>query len=98
LVVDEQFADRLAALDPLPELRTVVVVGDADGVPHDRGYEVLTVEQFLDGATPAEGLDGPVYRDVAVVLFTSGTTGPSKPVLVPWANVYQFWSWVPDDT
>src|SRR5690606_29534781 len=27
-----------------------------------------------------------------------GTTGVSKPVLVPWANVFQFWSWVPDDT
>src|SRR5690606_28510645 len=54
--------------------------------------------QFLDGAEPAHDLDGPRYRDLAVVLYTSGTTGPSKPVLLPWANVYQFWSWVPDDT
>ena len=38
---------------------------------------------------------GPTYRDIAVVLFTSGTTGPSKAVLTPWAVMYQFWSWVP---
>ena len=31
-------------------------------------------------------------------MFTSGTTGPSKAVITPWAVVYQFWSWVPDDT
>jgi crotonobetaine/carnitine-CoA ligase len=52
---------------------------------------------FLDGVEPAVDLDGPLYRDVSLILFTSGTTGPSKPVLVPWANVYAFWSGVPDD-
>ena len=31
-------------------------------------------------------------------MFTSGTTGPSKAVITPWAVMYQFWSWVPDDT
>ncbi|HEX7095937.1 MAG TPA: AMP-binding protein [Acidimicrobiales bacterium] len=97
LVVDASFASRLAELPPLPELRTVVVIGDAD-LDRSRGYDVVTLEEFLDGATPPDDLVGPVYRDVAVVLFTSGTTGPSKPVLVPWANVYQFWSWVPEDT
>ena len=30
-------------------------------------------------------------------MFTSGTTGPSKAVITPWAVMYQFWSWVPDD-
>ena len=31
------------------------------------------------------------------MLYTSGTTGPSKGVLVPWATLYGFWSWVPED-
>jgi crotonobetaine/carnitine-CoA ligase len=85
LVVGAAFADRLDGLDPLPRLRKVVVVPDG-------------LDAFLDGAEPADDLEGPVYRDIAVVLYTSGTTGPSKPVLVPWATVYQFWSWVPAGT
>ena len=40
---------------------------------------------------------GPQYRDVHSLMFTSGTTGPSKAVITPWAVMYQFWSWVPDD-
>ena len=42
-------------------------------------------------------LVGPQYRDVHSLMFTSGTTGPSKAVITPWAVMYQFWSWVPDD-
>jgi crotonobetaine/carnitine-CoA ligase len=88
LVVAEAFAERLRDLDPLPGLREIVVV-PATGAP-----------AFLAGVEPApvDELTGPVYRDIAVLLFTSGTTGPSKPVLVPWANIYQFWSWVPEGT
>jgi crotonobetaine/carnitine-CoA ligase len=86
LVIADTFADRLADLAPLPHLREVIVV-PSSGVP-----------AFIDGVEPADDLEGPVYRDISVVLFTSGTTGPSKPVLVPWATVYQFWSWVPSDT
>ena len=62
----------------------LVVVGDAD--------------LWSDAVEPASGLDGPEYRDVQCLMFTSGTTGPSKAVVTPWAVVYQFWSWVPDDT
>ena len=40
---------------------------------------------------------GPEYRDIHSLMFTSGTTGPSKAVITPWAVMYQFWSWVPDD-
>jgi carnitine-CoA ligase len=88
LVVAQAFVDRLDGLDHLPNLREVVVV------PTDPAEPVA----FLDGVDPADDLEGPSYRDIAVVLFTSGTTGPSKPVLAPWANIYQFWSWVPADT
>ena len=96
LVVDASLADRLQGLDELPALRTTIVLGAAapDGMPG----EVLSGADFFAGVEPAVDLEGPVYRDVAMVLFTSGTTGPSKPVLVPWSVVLQFWSWVPDDT
>jgi crotonobetaine/carnitine-CoA ligase len=103
LVVADMFVDRVRELDPLPRLRAIVVIPTTtDGAAAartglDRFGEVHTLDEFLAGVEPADDVEGPVYRDIAVVLFTSGTTGPSKPVLVPWANIYQFWS-VPDDT
>jgi acyl-CoA synthetase (AMP-forming)/AMP-acid ligase II len=63
----------------LPDLETVVVVGDADAPP-----ETLSWHRFLaDGAhvDPArveELADGVTPDDVADILFTSGTTGRSK--------------------
>ena len=97
----------------LPELRRVVVVASADGggeargdaiqptlaqrVLEEAGIEVIDGATALLSAAPAEDMDGPSYRDVATLLSTSGTTGPSKGVLVTWASVYQTWSWVPAD-
>jgi carnitine-CoA ligase len=96
LVVHAALADRLCGLAALPDLATVIVVGGQ--APHGIPGRVLEEAEFLDGATALMDLDGPIYRDIALVLFTSGTTGPSKPVQVPWSVVYHFWSWVPDDT
>ena len=72
-----------------PELATVVVLDDASRASLDRGVDA--------GAPDAVELVGPQYRDVHSLMFTSGTTGPSKAVITPWAVMYQFWSWVPDD-
>jgi len=37
-------------------------------------------------------------HETAMLLFTSGTTGPSKAVVVPWAAARGYWGWVPTDT
>jgi crotonobetaine/carnitine-CoA ligase len=101
LVVAAELVERLVPLAPrLPSLRTVVVLDGPEGpgsLP-PLPFRVVTRAELLDGVEPAEGLAGPEYHDVAALLFTSGTTGPSKAVVAPWGLVYQFWSWVPEDT
>ena len=85
LVIAPELRDAVAAVEhEVPQLREIVVLDDST-----RGE--------LDAAAPATELEGPEYRDVHSLMFTSGTTGPSKAVITPWAVMYQFWSWVPDD-
>jgi crotonobetaine/carnitine-CoA ligase len=88
LVTVSDFVDRVDdVVAQLPTLARVVVV-DADEF---RAVAMRTAP--TEGAWP-----GPEYRDIHSLMYTSGTTGPSKAVITPWAVMYQFWSWVPDDT
>lgn len=70
----------------LPDLRTVILIapGAATATGHDLGFPEL-VERHL-GAEPARRpCDDP--DGVAAVLFTSGTTGPAKGVLLTRRNL-----------
>ncbi len=88
LLVAPDFRDAVAAVEAdTPKLARIVELDDATRAGFDEGLD----------AVPALELVGPQYRDVHSLMFTSGTTGPSKAVITPWAVMYQFWSWVPDD-
>jgi crotonobetaine/carnitine-CoA ligase len=97
LLIADQYLDAFVKIaGGLPGLHTVIVIGgDGQSIGSRR---VIGGEDFLDGVSTATESPGPEYHDIASLLFTSGTTGPSKAVIVPWALVYQFWSFVPDDT
>jgi crotonobetaine/carnitine-CoA ligase len=69
----------------------VVIVGEQfkerfDEIEGDPTYIVVD-EEPLDGPV-AEGLEGPAHHDISSILYTSGTTGPSKGVMVPWAQAH----------
>jgi len=82
LVTTAEFADRVREIRAdVPRLERIVVVD----------------ESSMPAAAPASAGPGPEYRDIHSLMYTSGTTGPSKAVITPWAVVYQFWSWVPHD-
>jgi crotonobetaine/carnitine-CoA ligase len=102
LVTESQFVERvLEVVHELPLLHTVVVV-DVDTpttTAPASNVRMVGAAELLDVVTPATNtFVGPLDRDTAALMFTSGTTGASKAVITPWAVVYQNWSWVPDDT
>jgi len=103
LVTTREFLARVAEVDgSLPVLERIVVVDEDVGAGEDPGLNslhrpVVDARPILDRVEPLCDLAGPRYHDIAAILFTSGTTGPSKPVVIPWATIYQNWSWVPED-
>jgi carnitine-CoA ligase len=88
-------ADYLPALaeleDELPELRSAFVLGLGAGVapPSFKRVRLLTYEMLLE-APPAPVEREVSYRDLGAIMYTSGTTGPSKGVLMPHAHLYLF--------
>jgi crotonobetaine/carnitine-CoA ligase len=91
LVVEDHYLDRLAAVaNELTSLRTVVVRGDlgaADPALTSR-FRVLSFGEIEAhaGLTPVKV--GP--SDLVGYMYTSGTTGPSKGVLMPHAYAYTY--------
>ena len=87
LVTTAAYLDRLDDVGAGLTHLTTVVVADEDE-PSGPPFRVVGRREFLAGASPAEGLEGPGPADIATVMYTSGTTGPSKGVLIPWAQLH----------
>lgn len=88
MLVKAQFLDRLVEAAPdLEHLKTVIVLDD-DPATGAAPFRLVPVSEFLAGASPAQDLEAPKPWDIMAVLFTSGTTGPSKAVRLPWAQIH----------
>lgn len=87
--VDAQLRPSFDAIDYSgPQITaTVVVGGDAPALPGTRriAYQELA-------ATPASVADHVPcdYRDLCMIIFTSGTTGPAKGVMMPHAHCFYY--------
>ena len=86
-LVDDTLLDRvLSVYDELDHLRAIVVLGELDDGLKDK-YETLTLmtlDEFLRNAAPLDSPSAPELYDIVSVVYTSGTTGPSKGVLQSW--------------
>jgi crotonobetaine/carnitine-CoA ligase len=84
LVIERDLFDRLEFVDRLPrELERIWILGD----PVDAAWRGIRVEPFPlpeDAVPPTEVGPG----DTVAILYTSGTTGPSKGVMCPQAQFY----------
>jgi crotonobetaine/carnitine-CoA ligase len=94
MVCSARYLDRVAAVVPsVPRLRRVIVP-DAEGdLPATFPLELLRGEQVLAAAGTETTRSAPERHDIACVSYTSGTTGPSKGVLVPWGRFWPNATW-----
>jgi crotonobetaine/carnitine-CoA ligase len=87
--------ERVQALaDALPRLGCVVLL-DGEAPSAEARWRIAGRSAFLAARAKLPDDAGPVYRDIAALMYTSGTTGPSKGVLMPWAVIYQIAEWYP---
>jgi acyl-CoA synthetase (AMP-forming)/AMP-acid ligase II len=78
LFVDEAFARVIHEIRPrLEHLRTVVLIGGSDA-PHDLRFDTL-----MDGQSPSAIPAEPDDEQPAVLMYTGGTTGLPKGVILP---------------
>ena len=78
LVMDERFLDQIADIaDSLHALQTIVVRGEVTRAKRRLKWQVVRYDEVsrADSANPKRHID---ERDTGMILFTSGTTGPSK--------------------
>ena len=78
LVIADRYVERIRELDLQKTAVELVVVAQSSGELPALGVQVVALEAFLEGAPPLGTLDPPMPWDVATVLYTGGTTGPSK--------------------
>ncbi|MEV0400402.1 AMP-binding protein [Actinoallomurus sp. NPDC050550] len=95
-VVDDALAGRfLAVADAARVIERFWVIdhgaqAEAVRALRDAGWDARPWEELAEGARPGVDPPSPEPRSLASIFFTSGTTGPSKGVAMPHAQMFFF--------
>lgn len=98
MIVDRQYLDRIEfVLGDLKDLKRIVLyskdaTGGEAGLPASLSgrLEEMRFEKLFDADESALKEPGPTYRDIMGVMYTSGTTGPSKGSMNCHAHAYEY--------
>jgi carnitine-CoA ligase len=92
LVISERYLDRLAEVWPDLSWLETVIVFDARAQLPDLPFRTLDRQAFLSGSGSGQvdehSLIPPEGHDISCIIYTSGTSGPTKGVLVTWAMLH----------
>jgi carnitine-CoA ligase len=93
VVADREYLSWLADIEStIEQVHTVYVTGELPPVEELPAFKHITVRSFNELANgEATPIDVEVkYSDLGMIMYTSGTTGPSKGVLMPHGHLYLF--------
>jgi carnitine-CoA ligase len=96
MICAREFLGRLAVIAPdVPDLELVIVPDAQPGeLPADFPIPLVAAPQLWDAAEPIDDSDPPKRYEIACISYTSGTTGASKGVLVPWGRFWPNEMWL----
>ncbi|MDB5998670.1 MAG: ATP-dependent acyl-CoA ligase [Rhizobacter sp.] len=84
VAIDAEYAPRLAAIaGELPKLHGVICKGGPAEELHTIGRAVIDINELARGSETPPPLDAVKPGDMHLIMYTSGTTGPSKGVMSP---------------
>lgn len=87
VVVAEPFARQIEDVsEKLNHLERIVVLLTSKTMP-ESAFEMVSRDDLIGRAKTSAAVELPNPGDISCVLYTSGTTGPSKGTLIPWGQL-----------
>jgi crotonobetaine/carnitine-CoA ligase len=96
MICAREFLNRVADVAAGLSQLQLVIVPDAEpgDLPDDYAFPLISAAELRGAAAPATDLSVPCRHDIACISYTSGTTGASKGVLVPWGRFWPNAMWM----